>query len=188
MIRHIKTFLLPDEGKWNIDLLSGLTVALALIPESIAFALVAHLDPLVGLYSAFFMCLITAVLGGRPGMISGATGAMAVVIVSLVIQYGVEYLFATVVLTGLFQILVGIFRLGKLIRFLPKSVMVGFVNGLAIVIFLAQLQQFKVPVDGKMHWLTGFPLYSMIGLVSIAMILTLPFYLISELKRLAFQK
>lgn len=168
----MKRFLLPADGKWSIDFFSGLTVALALIPESIAFALVAHLDPLVGLYSAFFMCLITALLGGRPGMISGATGAMAVVIVSLVILYGVEYLFATVVLTGIFQILVGTFRLGKLIRILPKSVMVGFVNGLAIVIFISQLEQFKVASNGEVRWLTGSPLYLMIGLILIAMAVT----------------
>ena len=172
MIKNIRNFLLPFGGKWNRDFFSGLTVALALIPESIAFALVAHLDPLVGLFSAFFMCLITALFGGRPGMISGATGAMAVVIVSLVIQYGVEYLFATVVLTGVLQILIGVFRLGKLIRILPKPVMVGFVNGLAIVIFLAQLEQFKVSGNGETQWLTGGALYLMIGLILVAMAVT----------------
>lgn len=172
-MERFKRFLLPAEGKWNIDFFSGLTVALALIPEAIAFALVAHVDPLVGLYSAFFMCLLTAVLGGRPGMISGATGSIAVVIVSLVSQYGIHYLFATMVLTGILQILVGIFRLGKLIRILPKSVMVGFVNGLAIVIFLAQLQQFKIHnASGGSQWLTGHALYLMIGLVIIAMAVT----------------
>lgn len=169
----MKNYILPTAGKWNIDLFSGITVALALIPESIAFALVAHLDPLVGLYSAFFLCLITALIGGRPGMISGATGAMAVVIVSLVIQYGVKYLFATIVLTGIFQILIGVFHLGKLIRILPKSVMVGFVNGLAIVIFLAQLEQLKIRVNGQMEWLSGTPLYMMIGLIIVAMAVTL---------------
>lgn len=172
MIKTLKSYLLSTQGKWNIDFLSGLTVAMALIPESIAFSLVAHVDPLVGLYSAFFMCLITALFGGRPGMISGATGAMAVVIVSLVVQYGVEYLFATVVLTGILQILIGVFHLGKLIRILPKSVMVGFVNGLAIVIFLSQLQQFKVTEGSEPHWLTGYPLYLMIGLILIAMVVT----------------
>jgi SulP family sulfate permease len=170
--RNFRKFLFPFDGKWSIDIFSGLTVALALVPESIAFALVAHLDPLVGLYSAFFMCLITALIGGRPGMISGATGAMAVVIVSLVVQYGVKYLFATIVLTGVFQILIGVFRLGKLIRILPKSVMVGFVNGLAIVIFISQLEQFKVHQNGEAFWLTGFPLYLMIGLILVAMGIT----------------
>jgi len=172
MLKKIKSFLLPIEGNWSVDFFSGLTVAIALIPESIAFALVANLDPLVGLYSAFFMCLITALFGGRPGMISGATGAMAVVIVSLVVLYGVQYLFATVVLTGILQILIGIFRLGKLIRILPKPVMVGFVNGLAVVIFLAQLQQFKIYENGKTTWLTGYPLYLMIGLILVAMSIT----------------
>ena len=171
--RKVKQFFMPNERKWNLDFFSGLTVALALIPESIAFALVAHLDPLVGLYSAFFMCLLTAIFGGRPGMISGATGAMAVVIASLVIEYGVQYLFATVVLTGVLQILIGVFRLGKLVRILPKSVMVGFVNGLAIVIFISQLTQFKViSPTGEMSWLLGFPLYMMIGLVLVAMLVT----------------
>ncbi len=172
MTQKIKTFLMPFAGKWSTDLFSGLTVALALIPESIAFALVANLDPLVGLYSAFFMCLITALFGGRPGMISGATGAMAVAIVSLVIQYGVQYLFATMVLTGILQILIGVFRFGKFIRILPKSVMIGFVNGLAIVIFLAQLQQFKVHSNGEASWLSGYPLYLMIGLILVAMAIT----------------
>ena len=172
MIKTVKRFFLPDDGKWAFDIFSGLTVALALIPESIAFALVAHLDPIVGLYSAFFMCLLTALFGGRPGMISGATGAMAVALVSLVIEYGVEYLFATVVLTGILQILIGVFRLGKLIRILPKSVMIGFVNGLAIVIFLAQLHQFKFRADGAMHWLTGSSLYIMIALVLAGMVIT----------------
>ncbi|MDC0535838.1 SulP family inorganic anion transporter [Francisellaceae bacterium] len=169
----MKNYLVPEGGKFHIDTLSGLTVALALIPEAIAFALVANVNPLVGLYAAFFMCIITALIGGRPGMISGATGSMAVVMVALVSQYNVEYLFATVVLTGIIQILVGVFRLGKLIRMLPKSVMVGFVNGLAIVIFLAQLEQFKITSpDGSTHWLEGQTLYVMIGLVVIAMAIT----------------
>lgn len=169
MKQTLKNFLLPFGGSWSIEIFCGLTVALALVPESIAFALVAGLDPLLGLFSAFFLCFITAILGGRPGMISGATGAMAIAIVSLVSLYGVEYLFATIVLTGIFQILIGAFRLGKFIRILPKSVMVGFVNGLAIVILLAQLQQFKSVENGISHWLTGTPLYVMIGLVLVAM-------------------
>ena len=125
------------------DLLSGLTVALALVPEAIAFAFVAGVSPLIGLYSAFFIGLITAVFGGRPGMISGATGAMAVVVVTLVASHGIEYLFPTVILCGLMQIGIGLLRLGKLIRMVPHSVMLGFVNGLAIVIGLAQLGSFK---------------------------------------------
>ena len=127
------------------DLLSGLTVALALVPEAVAFAFVAGVHPLVGLYAAFMVGLITALFGGRPGMISGATGALAVVMVALVAQHGVEYLFATVVLMGLLQIFAGVMQWGKFIRLVPHPVMLGFVNGLAIVIFLAQLTQFKVP-------------------------------------------
>ncbi|WP_199223204.1 SulP family inorganic anion transporter [Oricola cellulosilytica] len=152
------------------ELLSGLTVALALVPEAVAFAFVAGVHPLVGLYAAFLVGLITSVFGGRPGMISGATGALAVVMVSLVATHGVEYLFATVVLMGILQVLAGIFRLGKFIRLVPHPVMLGFVNGLAIVIFLAQLSQFKVPgADGSMTWMSGWPLVAMLGLVAATM-------------------
>jgi len=152
------------------EILSGLTVALALVPEAIAFAFVAGVHPLVGLYAAFIVGLITAVIGGRPGMISGATGALAVVMVSLVASHGVEYLFATVVLMGILQILSGIFRLGKFIRLVPHPVMLGFVNGLAIVIFLAQLTQFQVPnADGVHTWMVGWPLVTMLGLVALTM-------------------
>ncbi|MDD9716674.1 SulP family inorganic anion transporter [Dinoroseobacter sp. PD6] len=154
----------------RIELLSGLTVALALVPEAVAFAFVAGVHPLVGLYAAFIVGLITALIGGRPGMISGATGALAVVMVALVAEHGVEYLFATVVLMGILQILFGIFKLGKFIRLVPHPVMLGFVNGLAIVIFLAQLTQFKVPNDaGEMVWMTGWPLVMMLGLVALTM-------------------
>ncbi|MGO1118980.1 SulP family inorganic anion transporter [Rhodovibrionaceae bacterium A322] len=152
------------------EVLSGLTVALALVPEAVAFAFVAQVHPLVGLYAAFIVGLITAVFGGRPGMISGATGALAVVMVSLVVQHGVEYLFAAVVLMGIIQVMAGVFRLGKFIRMVPHPVMLGFVNGLAVVIFLAQLGQFKVPdASGALTWMTGFPLYLMLGLVVLTM-------------------
>jgi SulP family sulfate permease len=143
MLRLAHKFQLTQDPK--ADILSGLTVALALVPEAIAFAFVAKVDPLVGLYAAFFVGFITSILGGRSGMISGATGAMAVAMVGLVTLYGVEYLFAAVALTGVLQLLAGIFRLGKYIRLVPHPVMLGFVNGLAIVIFLAQLNQFKTP-------------------------------------------
>ncbi|MEM6589470.1 MAG: SulP family inorganic anion transporter [Pseudomonadota bacterium] len=166
-----------DTGRIRIELLAGLTVALALVPEAVAFAFVAGVHPLVGLYAAFIVGLITAVMGGRPGMISGATGALAVVMVSLVAVHGVEYLFATVVLMGLIQIAAGIFRLGKFIRLVPHPVMLGFVNGLAIVIFLAQLSQFQVPGTAEHaghgmangEWLSGGPLYMMLGLVAATM-------------------
>lgn len=151
------------------DVLSGLTVSLALVPEAVAFSFVAGVDPLVGLYAAFIICLITAIIGGRPGMISGATGSMAVVMVSLVAIYGIQYLFATIILTGLIQISVGMLRLGKLIRMLPQSVMLGFVNGLAIVILLAQLTQFKIHSHGVSHWITGKPLMIMLALVALTM-------------------
>jgi|TARA_B100000378_G_scaffold71983_2_gene55331 SulP family sulfate permease len=161
----------------KIELLAGLTVALALVPEAVAFAFVAQVDPLVGLYAAFIVGLITALIGGRPGMISGATGALAVVMVSLVAQHGVEYLFAAVVLMGILQLAAGIFKLGKFIRLVPHPVMLGFVNGLAIVIFLAQLTQFQVPgtAEASGHgmsggeWLSGWPLAWMLILVALTM-------------------
>ena len=152
------------------DVLSGLTVALALVPEAVAFAFVAGVEPMVGLYGAFMMGIITALFGGRPGMISGATGAMAVVMVALVAQHGIEYLFAAVLLTGLIQISAGVLRLGKFIRLVPYPVMLGFVNGLAIVIFLAQLQQFQVVGEnGELGWMSGQPLAIMIGLIALTM-------------------
>ncbi len=152
------------------EILSGLTVALALVPEAVAFAFVAGVDPLVGLYAAFMVGLLAAIFGGRPGMISGATGAMAVVMVSLVADHGVEYLFAAVVLTGLIQITAGVLRLGKLIRIVPHPVMLGFVNGLAIVIFLAQLQHFQVKLpDGSYEWMSGNSLMIFLGLIALTM-------------------
>ncbi|MFQ1699104.1 SulP family inorganic anion transporter [Loktanella agnita] len=164
-------------SQMRTEILSGLTVALALVPEAVAFAFVAGVEPLVGLYAAFIVGLITACLGGRPGMISGATGALAVVMVSLVAQHGVEYLFATVVLMGLIQIVVGVMRWGKFIRLVPHPVMLGFVNGLAIVIFLAQMGQFKVPGTaeavghgiGGGEWLSGASLAIMLALVALTM-------------------
>ena len=152
------------------EILSGLTVALALVPEAVAFAFVAGVEPLVGLYVAFMVGLLAAVFGGRPGMISGATGAMAVVMVALVAEHGVEYLFAAVVLTGLFQMGAGVLRLGKFIRIVPYPVMLGFVNGLAIVIFLAQLQHFQITsADGVKEWLSGGALLIFAGLVMLTM-------------------
>ena len=166
-----------NAGRIGTELLSGLTVALALVPEAVAFAFVAGVHPLVGLYAAFLVGLITAVFGGRPGMISGATGALAVVMVALVAEHGVEYLFATVVLMGLLQIFAGVMQWGKFIRLVPHPVMLGFVNGLAIVIFLAQMTQFKQPgsVTVGAHgatggaWLSGGPLVTMLGLVALTM-------------------
>ena len=150
------------------EILSGLTVALALVPEAVAFAFVAGVDPLVGLYAAFMVGLLAAIFGGRPGMISGATGAMAVVMVALVAQHGVEYLFAAVVLTGLIQILAGVLRLGKYIRIVPHPVMLGFVNGLAIVIFLAQIPHFQIPGSNG-EWMAGIDLMVFGGLIVLTM-------------------
>ena len=159
-------------GQIRIETLSGLTVALALVPEALAFAFVAGVAPLVGLYAAFIVGLITAVFGGRPGMISGATGALAVVMVSLVAEHGVQYLFAAVVLMGLMQVVAGVLRLGKFIRMVPHPVMLGFVNGLAIVIFLAQLGQFKVAdATGETVWMQGVTLWTTLGLVGATMLL-----------------
>ncbi|QDU68041.1 SulP family inorganic anion transporter [Engelhardtia mirabilis] len=161
------------EYRPRTDLLSGLTVALALVPEAVAFAFVAGVEPLVGLYAAFMVGLITAVFGGRPGMISGATGALAVVLVSLVSEHGLQYMLAAVLLMGLIQILAGLLRLGKFIRMVPHPVMLGFVNGLAIVIFMAQLGQFKAPdAEGHLQWLSGAPLYTMLALVAATMAIT----------------
>lgn len=161
-----------EQNNVKNDVLSGFTVALALVPEAVAFAFVAGVEPMVGLYAAFMMGLLTSIFGGRPGMISGATGATAVVMVALVAGHGVQYLFAAVVLAGVFQILAGVLKLGKFIRLVPHPVMLGFVNGLAIVIFLAQLGQFKVEVnDGVMAWMQGEMLYTMAGLIFITMMI-----------------
>jgi len=156
--------------------LAGLTTSFALVPECIAFALVAHLNPLTGLYGAFFICTITALFGGRPGMISGAAGSMAVVIVALVAQHGLQYFLATVVLSGLIMLLFGVLRLGKLVSMVPHPVMLGFVNGLAIVIAWSQLQHFKV--DGQ--WLQGASLAWTAGLVLLTMIVV---YLLPRLTK-----
>lgn len=146
MKQYIRLFVFLKKVNYKTEILSGLTVAIALVPEAVAFALIAGLSPLVGLYAAFVMGLVTSVLGGRPGMISGATGAVAIVIVSLVKSHGVEYIFATVILAGIIQISAGALRLGKLMRLVPLPVVYGFVNGLAIIIFMAQLDQFKTPL------------------------------------------
>ena len=163
------------------NILAGLTSSFALVPECIAFALVAQLNPLMGLYGAFFICTITALFGGRPGMISGAAGSMAVVIVALVAQHGAQYLLATVVLGGVLMLLFGALRMGKLIRMVPHPVMLGFVNGLAIVIAMAQLAHFRqASGDGVEHWLQGTALLTMIVLVALTMLIV---YLLPRLSR-----
>ena len=165
---------IPKEGAsfslFRIEILSGLTVALALVPEAIAFAFVAGVAPLSGLYAAFIVGIITALIGGRPGMISGATGALAVVMVSLVIDHGAQYLFATVILMGIIQLIAGIFKLGKFIRMVPQPVMLGFVNGLAIVIGISQISQFKtINSIGDSVWIAGNTLIYSIGFVVLTM-------------------
>jgi len=166
MKKYLRLFDFTYTFSYKTEILSGITVALALVPEAVAFALIAGLSPLTGLYAAVVMALITSVFGGRPGMISGATGAVAVVLVSLVQSHGVEYVFAAVVLAGLIQILFGLLRLGKFIRLVPHPVIFGFVNGLAIIIFMSQLSQFK---DVSGNWLEGSALYLLLGLVALTM-------------------
>jgi SulP family sulfate permease len=168
MKKYLRLFDFTYTFSYKTEILSGITVALALVPEAVAFALIAGLSPLTGLYAAVVMALITSVFGGRPGMISGATGAVAVVLVSLVQSHGVEYVFAAVVLAGLIQILFGLLRLGKFIRLVPHPVIFGFVNGLAIIIFMSQLAQFK---DASGNWLEGSALYLILGLVALTMLI-----------------
>lgn len=166
MTKYLNLFDFSQKVNYRTEVLSGLTVALALVPEAVAFALIAGLSPLTGLYAAFVMGLVTSILGGRPGMISGATGAVAVVIVSLAASHGVEYVFAAVILAGAMQVLAGVLKLGKLMRLVPHPVIFGFVNGLAIIIFMSQLAQFK---DDQGNWLTGDPLYILLGFVFLTM-------------------
>ena len=168
MKKYLNLFDFRQKVDYKTEVLSGLTVALALVPEAVAFALIAGLSPLTGLYAAFVMGLVTSILGGRPGMISGATGAVAVVIVVLAVSHGPEYVFATVVLAGLIQVLAGLFKLGKLMRLVPHPVIFGFVNGLAIIIFMSQLDQFK---DSSGNWLAGQSLYILLGLVLLTMLI-----------------
>lgn len=162
----------PD---YKVEVLAGLTVAMTMIPESLSFAILAGFPPLVGLYAAFIMGLITAVLGGRPGMVSGGAGATAVVLIALMQSHGLEYVFAAVLLAGMFQVLVGLFKLGKFIRLVPQPVMYGFVNGLAVIIFMSQFRQFKTVVNGELVWLSGNPLWIMILLVAMTVAIVIFF-------------
>src|SRR5690606_725086 len=166
MQKIINLFDFNQNFNYRTEILSCITVALALVSEAVSFALIAGLSPPTGLYAAFVMGLVTAIFGGRPGMISGATGAIAVVIVTLAASHGVEYVFATVILAGLIQVSAGFLKLGKLIRLVPHPVIFGFVNGLAIIIFMSQLDQFK---DASGNWLTGNQLYPLLGLVLLTM-------------------
>ncbi|WP_316788056.1 SulP family inorganic anion transporter [Pedobacter frigoris] len=158
---------------YKTEILAGLTVAMTMMPESLSFAILAGLPPLTGLYAAFIMGLVTAVFGGRPGLISGGAGATVIVLIALMKSHGIEYVFAAVILAGMFQIMVGLFRWGKFIRLVPQPVMFGFVNGLAIVIFMAQLEQFKTVVNGQVTWLSGTALFVMAGLVLLTILIVL---------------
>ncbi|WP_188051503.1 SulP family inorganic anion transporter [Flavobacterium sp. GP15] len=167
MKKVFNLFDFSQKINFRTEILAGLTVAMTMIPESLSFAILAGFPPLMGLYAAFIAGLVTAVFGGRPGMISGGAGATVIVLIALMKSNGLEYVFAAVVLAGVLQILVGIFKLGKFIRLVPQPVMFGFVNGLAVVIFMSQLEQFKKVVNGQVEWLSGTTLLIMSGLVAL---------------------
>lgn len=176
MKKVFNLFDFKQKVDYKIEILAGLTVAMTMIPESLSFAILAGFPPLVGLYAAFIMGLITAVFGGRPGMVSGGAGATVVVLIALMNSHGLDYVFAAVAMAGIIQIMVGLFKLGKFIRLVPQPVMFGFVNGLAVIIFMSQLEQFKTVFNGEVEWLTGTPLLIMGVLVAltIAIIVILP--------------
>jgi len=165
MKSYLNLFDFKQKVNYKNEILAGLTVAMTMMPESLSFAILAGFPPLVGLYAAFIMGLITSIFGGRPGLISGGAGATVIVLIALMKSSGIEYVFAAIVLAGVIQIIVGLFKLGKFIRLVPQPVMYGFVNGLAVVIFMAQLEQFKTVVNGQLVWLSGNALYLMVGLV-----------------------
>jgi SulP family sulfate permease len=168
MENKVVLFDFSKKINYKNELLAGFTVAMTMIPESLSFAILAGLSPLTGLYAAFMMGLVTAILGGRPGMVSGGAGATIVVLIALIQSHGVQYLFVTVVLAGIFQMLVGVFKLGKFVRLIPQPVMYGFLNGLAVIIFMAQVEQFKMTdANGVVSWLHGTSLYIMSGLTAL---------------------
>ncbi|TCD10716.1 SulP family inorganic anion transporter [Pedobacter frigidisoli] len=170
---YLQLFDFSKKINYKIEILAGLTVAMTMIPESLSFAILAGFPPLTGLYAAFIMGLITAILGGRPGLVSGGAGATVIVLIALMKSNGIEYVFAAVALAGVIQIGVGLFKLGKFVRLVPQPVMFGFVNGLAIIIFMSQLEQFKTVVNGKVEWLTGMPLYVMMGLAALTVLIVI---------------
>lgn len=176
MKKNSSLFDFSTKINYKTEILAGLTVAMTMIPESLSFAILAGFPPLVGLYGAFIMGFVTSILGGRPGLISGGAGATVIVLIALMKSHGLEFVFGAIALAGIFQITVGLFKLGKFIRLVPQSVMFGFVNGLAIVIFLSQFEQFKITNDGKSEWLSGMPLLVMSALVglTIGLVLIIP--------------
>ena len=176
MNKVINLFDFKQKINYKTELLAGFTVAMTMIPESLSFAILAGFPPLVGLYGAFIMGLITSIFGGRPGLISGGAGATVVVLIALMKSHGLDYVFGAIALAGIIQLVVGILKLGKFIRLVPQSVMYGFVNGLAIIIFMAQIAQFQDSNDGVSTWISGSSLYIMTGLVAltIAIVLIVP--------------
>jgi SulP family sulfate permease len=175
MKAEFKLFDFSQKINYKNEILAGLTVAMTMMPESLSFAILGGFPPLVGLYAAFIMGLVTSVFGGRPGLVSGGAGATVVVLIALMKSHGIDYVFAAVALAGLIQILIGLFKLGKFIRLVPRPVMYGFVNGLAIIIFMAQLEQFKTVVNGNTVWLSGQPLLMMAGLVALTIAIVVGF-------------
>lgn len=180
MKQYLNLFNFSQKVDYKIEILAGLTVAMTMIPESLSFAILAGFPPLVGLYAAFIMGLVTAIFGGRPGLVSGGAGATVVVLIALMKSNGLDYVFAAVALAGILQIIVGLFKLGKFIRLVPQPVMYGFVNGLAVIIFMSQIEQFKTVVNGESVWLSGNPLYIMIGLVALTIAIVVGFPKISK--------
>ncbi len=178
MQKMLNLFDFSQKVNYRNEIFAGLTVAMTMIPESLSFAILAGFSPLTGLYAAFIMGLVTAILGGRPGLISGGAGATVIVLIPLMLSHGIEYVFGAVVFAGIIQILIGIFKLGKLIRLVPQPVMYGFVNGLAIVIFMSQISQFKIL--GSNIWLSGSALYTMIGLVLLTILVVVVFPRVSK--------
>ncbi len=176
MQKVLNLFDFKQKVAYKTEILAGLTVAMTMIPESLSFAILAGFPPLVGLYGAFIMGIITAIFGGRPGLVSGGAGATVIVLIALMNSHGLEYVFAAVAMAGIIQIIVGLLKLGKFIRLVPQPVMFGFVNGLAVIIFMSQLEQFKTVVNGQKEWLMGSPMLIMAGLVAltIAIILLFP--------------
>ncbi|MBF0596020.1 SulP family inorganic anion transporter [Faecalibacter rhinopitheci] len=182
MIEAIKNHFKIDQPiNYKNEILAGLTVAMTMIPESLSFSILAGLGPLVGLYAAFIMGIVTAIFGGRPGMVSGGAGATVITLIALNVSHGVEYVFAAVALAGIFQILVGVLKLGKFVRLIPQPVMYGFLNGLAIVIFMSQIEQFKIVDNGITSWLNGTPLYTLVGLTLLTILIVYFFPKITKL-------
>ena len=171
----LNLFDFSQKINYRNEILAGLTVAMTMIPESLSFAILAGFPPLVGLYAAFIAGLITAILGGRPGMVSGGAGATVIVLIALMRSHGLEYVFAAVALAGVIQILIGIFKFSKFIRLVPQPVMYGFVNGLAVIIFMSQLDQFKILKNGQLTWLQGEPLFIMLSLVALTVAIVILF-------------